>query len=126
MKLIGCCQDILRRQVFPYLMSPIGIILERVKPPWPSPSDFCVLLHQSGELYIGELHAATSLSIAKQQGNVTLKARVANVCFKCFRCFRGMLQLFHMDVAKVDWDVAYAASVSDAYCKRLFKVFHPF
>jgi hypothetical protein len=27
---------------------------------------------------------------------------VANVYFKCFRCFRDMLQLFHMDVAKVD------------------------
>jgi hypothetical protein len=27
---------------------------------------------------------------------------VAYVCFKCFRSFRCMLQLFHMDVAKVD------------------------
>jgi hypothetical protein len=32
-----------------------------------------------------------------------MKARVASVCFKCFRCFKGMLQLFHMDVTKVDW-----------------------
>jgi hypothetical protein len=32
---------------------------------------------------------------------------VANVCFKCIRCFRGMLQLLHMDVAKVDRDVAH-------------------
>jgi hypothetical protein len=27
---------------------------------------------------------------------------VAFVCFKCFRHFKCMLQLFHMDVAKVD------------------------
>ena len=26
----------------------------------------------------------------------------ANVCFKYFKYFRGMLQVFHMDVAKVD------------------------
>ena len=30
----------------------------------------------------------------------------AGVCFKCFRCFRGMLQVFYIDVAKVDRDVA--------------------
>ena len=40
--------------------------------------------------------------------------------------FRGMLQVFHMDVAKVDHDVAYAASVLEACCKQLFKVFHLF
>jgi hypothetical protein len=28
---------------------------------------------------------------------------VANVCFRCFSCFKGMLQLFLIDVAKVDW-----------------------
>ena len=57
---------------------------------------------------------------------------VASVCSKCFRCFRDMLQVFHKDVAKVDWDVAYAAmgysrmfqmyvlnvsSISDVCCK---------
>jgi hypothetical protein len=31
--------------------------------------------------------------------------------------------VFHVDVAKVDWDVA---SVSEACCKRLFKMFHLF
>jgi hypothetical protein len=36
---------------------------------------------------------------------------VANICFKCFRCFRGMLLVFCMDVAKVDRDIAYFASV---------------
>jgi hypothetical protein len=37
-----------------------------------------------------------------------------------------MLQVFHMDVAKVDRDLAYVASVSEACCKHLFKVFHLF
>jgi len=33
------------------------------------------------------------------------------------------MQLFYMDVEKVDRDVAYAVSVSEACCKRLLKVF---
>jgi hypothetical protein len=32
---------------------------------------------------------------------------VLSVCSKRFICFRRMLQLFHLDVAKLDWDVAY-------------------
>jgi hypothetical protein len=55
-----------------------------------------------------------------------LKARVANICFNYFRCFRGMFQIFHMDVAKVDRDVTHVASVSEACCKCLFKMFHLF
>jgi hypothetical protein len=55
-----------------------------------------------------------------------LKMHVASVCFKCFRCFRGMLQVFHLDVAKLDRDVLYVASVSEACCKSLFKIFHLF
>ena len=39
---------------------------------------------------------------------------------------KGMLQVFHMDVAKVDRDVAYAASVSETCCKDLFKLFYVF
>ena len=35
-----------------------------------------------------------------------LKEHVANVCFKCFRYFKGKLQVFYIDVAKVDRDVA--------------------
>jgi hypothetical protein len=69
------------------------------------------LLHRSGELratvelYDGELHVPTSLYSSKQQGDIALKPHVASVYFKCFRCFRGMLQVFYMDVAKVDRDV---------------------
>ena len=48
---------------------------------------------------------------------------VAIVCFKCLRCFRGMLQVFHVDVAKVDRDVAMVVYV---YCKLLFPMFHLF
>jgi hypothetical protein len=60
------------------------------------------------------------------QSNVVLKVYVANVCFRCFRCFRGMLQEFHIDVAKVYQDVAYVASVLKVCCKHLFKMFHLF
>ena len=34
--------------------------------------------------------------------------------------------MFHVYVAKVDQDVAYVTSVSEACCKRLFKMFHLF
>jgi hypothetical protein len=37
-----------------------------------------------------------------------------------------MLQVFHVDVAKQDQDVAYVANVSEACCKRLCKMFHMF
>ena len=35
-------------------------------------------------------------------GSLSLSPYVAIVCFNCFRRFRGMLQLNHIDVAKVD------------------------
>jgi hypothetical protein len=54
----------------------------------------------------------------------TLKEHVANICFECFRCFKGMLQLFYIDVAKVDWDVAYVAIVVHVCCKGLLPMFH--
>jgi hypothetical protein len=63
---------------------------------------------------------------SKEQRDVALKMHVASVHFKCLRCFRGMLQLFHMDVAKADRDVAYVAIVVHACCKLLFSMFHLF
>jgi hypothetical protein len=48
---------------------------------------------------------------------------VVSLCFNCFRC---MFQVFHMDVAKVDYDVAYVAVVAHICCKRLFSMFHLF
>jgi hypothetical protein len=58
-----------------------------------------------------------SLHSPKQQGDVALKAHIANVCF------RGMLQVFYLDVAKVDPDVA---SVLEVCCKHLFKIFQTY
>jgi hypothetical protein len=71
----------------------------------------------------GELHTLTSLHSPKQQGDVALKAHVGSVCFNCFI---GILQVFHMDVAKLDQDVAYVAMVVHVCCKHLFKTFHLF
>jgi hypothetical protein len=68
--------------------------------------------------------AATTCNLSKEM--FTLKMYVANVCFKCFRCFRYILQMFHIDVVKVDWDVTYVASVLEVCCKCLFKIFHLF
>ena len=56
--------------------------------------------------------------------HVLLKAHVASLCFEYFRCFRCMLQVFQMDVVKVDRDVAYVAMVVHVYCKGLLPMFH--
>jgi hypothetical protein len=53
-----------------------------------------------------------------------LKEHVTNICFECFRYFRGMLQLFYIDVAKVDQDVAYIAIVVHVCYKCLLPMFH--
>jgi hypothetical protein len=45
---------------------------------------------------------------------------VANVCFKYFKCLRGMLQVFHLDIAKVDPNVAYVC------CKCFIWMLHMF
>jgi uncharacterized CHY-type Zn-finger protein len=63
-----------------------------------------------------------SLYFTEQQGDIALKVHVAKVCFNCFRCFRDMLQVFHMDIAKIDRDVAHVAMVVHAYCKRPFQI----
>ena len=53
-------------------------------------------------------------------------------CLKCFRCFKNMFQLFqinvvfHLDVAKVDLDIAYVAMAIYACCKHMFEVFQVF
>jgi hypothetical protein len=59
------------------------------------------------------------VSIRKQQGDVALQEHVASLCFKYFICFICMLQVFHMDVTKVDRDVAFAyvAMIVHACCK---------
>jgi hypothetical protein len=41
-------------------------------------------------------------------------------------CFRGMLQVFYVDVAKLDRDVAYVAMVVHVCCNLLFLIFDLF
>jgi hypothetical protein len=54
--------------------------------------------------------------------HVLLKAHVrCKLCFKCFGCFRDMLQMFQIDVAKVDYDVAMVVHIC---CKGLLPMFH--
>jgi hypothetical protein len=40
--------------------------------------------------------------------------------------FRGMSQVFHTDVAKVDWDVAHVAMIVHVCCKLMFSMFYFF
>jgi cystathionine beta-lyase/cystathionine gamma-synthase len=60
-----------------------------------------------------------------------LKLNVASVYFKCFKYFKCMLQVFHIDVTKVDRDVAHVAMVFSSVCpkcficfKRMLQLFH--
>jgi hypothetical protein len=53
-----------------------------------------------------------------------LKTHVACGCFMCFWCFIDMLQLFYVDVANVDQDVAYVAMDVYVCCKCLFLIFN--
>jgi hypothetical protein len=56
--------------------------------------------------------------------------RVSDVCYKCFSCFGRMVQVFHLDVPKVDRDAPYIccnvprlpqppAAVAGASCMRV-------
>jgi hypothetical protein len=54
-----------------------------------------------------------------------LYAHVSSVCFK-FTCFVLILQVLHLNVAKVNLNVAYVAMTLHACLKRMFQVFHPF
>jgi hypothetical protein len=48
-----------------------------------------------------------------------------HVCFKyskCFICSRRMLQVFYLDIAKVDLDVAYTCMLQ-AYVSSVFRCF---
>jgi hypothetical protein len=65
----------------------------------------------------------SALHRPEEEGRTT---HVLRVYFKCFRCSIDMLQVFHMDIAKVDRDVAYVAMLVDVCCKLLFPMFHLF
>jgi hypothetical protein len=59
-----------------------------------------------------------------------LHTYVSSVCFECFRCFRLMLQVFHLNVTKIDLDVAYVVMAIHAcfkcfiHFRRMLQVFH--
>jgi hypothetical protein len=67
-----------------------------------------------------KLHVLIRIHSPKQQGDVALKLHVASVCFNCFR---GMLQVFYIDVAKVDRDVAHVTIVFSSVCLKCFICF---
>jgi hypothetical protein len=48
---------------------------------------------------------------------------VASIYFKCFRCFTCMLQVFHMNVTKVDRDTAYVFAIAFKCFRRMVQVF---
>jgi hypothetical protein len=45
--------------------------------------------------------------VVKVDLDVAYVATTIHACFKCFICFRHMLQIFYLDVSKVDWGVAH-------------------
>jgi hypothetical protein len=57
------------------------------------------------------------------------KAHVARICFKCFKIFIRMLQVFHLDVVKVDLVLQlvfhmHVSYVSSAF-RRVLQLLHP-
>jgi hypothetical protein len=60
-------------------------------------------------------HCRTARSIHRRRPprqRASIRPRIAHVTrvyFKCFRCFIWILQVFHLYVIKVDWNVAYVA-----------------
>jgi hypothetical protein len=104
----------------------------------------CKYMFQVFRLF--QMHVSNVLSgCCRSVSRCLHNMHVASVCFKCFRCFICMLQVFYLDVAKLDLDVAcvyngfqvflgvlqvfqlfrtYVASVSSAYCKSRSGVTH--
>jgi hypothetical protein len=46
--------------------------------------------------------------------NVAYVAMAIHICFMCFRCFRLMLQVFYLNVVKIDLGVVYVVMVIHA------------
>jgi hypothetical protein len=79
-------------------------------------------LEAHGELHVPRRRRAPWF-IQAARWLCALETHVAKICFKCFRCFIWMLQVFHMDVAIVNWDVAMVVHVC---FKLLFSMFQLF
>jgi hypothetical protein len=88
--------------------------------------DPCVATHLRVAAYPCAAAATDLRAGIEHRNDATLKALVASVCFKCFRRFRGTLQVFYIDVAKVDRDVAHVAMAIHVYFERMFQMFHLF
>jgi hypothetical protein len=58
-----------------------------------------------------------------QQGNVALKLLVASIYFSVSNVLLGMLQVFYIDVVKVDRDVAHVTIVFSSVCSKCFICF---
>jgi hypothetical protein len=56
--------------------------------------------------------ASVASECFKSRSGVTHVAMAIHVCFKYFIYFRRMLQVFHLDVLKVDLGEAHAAAAS--------------
>jgi hypothetical protein len=55
--------------------------------------------------------------------DVAYVAMTLPACFKCFIYFVLMLQVFHLDVTKVDLNVTYVVMPIHVCFKRIFKCF---
>ena len=64
--------------------------------------------------------ASVSSGCCKSRSECCICMHVASVCF------RGVLQVFHIDVAKVDRDVAHVAMAIHVCFKCMFRMFHLF
>jgi hypothetical protein len=88
----------------------VQVGLSRLTPPWQGTS---TMLGASTALGCPSAVAATSTALVWR---ATCCAENA-YCKHCSGCFKGTLQVFYTDVAKVDQDVAYVATV----CARMLK-----
>ena len=95
------CSAPLKFFLDPPLPESVQLLVGAVQPParlHPPAALHGIELCAGVELHNDEFHSS------KQHGDnaLALKAHVASVCFKCFICLRGTLQMFYMDVAKLD------------------------
>ena len=74
----------------------------------------------------GAARAAALPLCGKQQGDVAQNCMLQAYVSIVSDVFRGMLQVFRMDVTKVDRDVAYVAMAIHACRKSLFQMLHLF
>jgi hypothetical protein len=67
-----------------------------------------------------ELHSRQGSILPSSKKMFAPKLHVASIYFKCFR---GMLQVFYINVTKVDLEVARVAMVFSSICRKCFICF---